>query len=122
MDLERKIDLTVGGSFLATAIAGEIYQMATRVGILDYTWLAGHLSDITYPSALGLLFNITKREIKLPFYASLFTVMEITEKTRPGCTYDPQDIACIWAGAVVAYCISEISQKRCEQKQPMEKE
>jgi DNA phosphorothioation-dependent restriction protein DptG len=108
-----KISMTVNG---AASIVGEGLQHLVTKGDIDYQPFMGHISDFTFPAAVTsyiLLRTNSKNSAKIPIsIASFLTSGEMVEKFTNfginGGTYDPNDIACYWLGAGLAYGIHKI--------------
>lgn len=123
-------DICQGFAFSGIASYGEYLQCVARVDPKQYTWLTGHLSDIAAIGASVSFTNVIihmpkewkdlKRENKLLDMLLVSTpaamIQSIYELVDGSQTYDPQDIACYWSGAALAYGLSTlVGSKKSEQ-------
>lgn len=121
----NKVNRLMNGlSFIVNSVftAGNEYlQILAHEHTIDYQSFMGYVGDITAPAALTsynlMIFGDRKGVKYFPiFYASMFTIGEIAEKFSDipinGGTYDPNDIACYWLGAGLAYGIHKITSTK----------
>jgi hypothetical protein len=108
--------------YTIAGFAGGGMNLLAQTHIMKYNWLTGHLLDFAMPAeftATGLMFSGAYfNNNKLARTASLFlppilsTLAELKLLGIPGSsTYDPQDIACYFAGSFLAYGLSKANEK-----------
>ncbi|MBI5066234.1 hypothetical protein HZA97_08420 [Candidatus Woesearchaeota archaeon] len=88
------------------ALYGEHLQKLASTGIRPYDWWTGHLSDLFGVAAASSILSVLLADLngdkylKIPLigYGLAYSLEELAQKNC-----DPQDIACYWAGATLAY-------------------
>jgi len=110
--LKKEIDSVtiVSNLSLALIVLGESMQIATGIGVMNYNWFTGHLSDFGISSqttAMGIGLTSGKNKYLraaanfLP--ATICTIHEFYPLYPGEGVFDPQDIALYWIGAGVAH-------------------
>ncbi len=109
-------------------LQGGIYYLGTfyteLIRTSEYNWLTGHLSDITLPAqttTLGIIISSTLfknnkylnlASALIPPILSTINELKILNLDPSSNTYDPQDIACFFAGSFLAYGLSMANEKK----------
>ena len=120
------VGLLQGAAYAVVGLAGEFNQVDVFNKTAQYTWWTGHLSDLAGSSmvtavSLSLFrgfdnYSQKTRLLSVIVPPSLCTLVEFTNGSgaHKGFTFDPQDIACYFAGSLVAYGVFEGTRKARE--------
>jgi len=108
--------------YTAAGFIGGAMSILAQKGVINYTWLTGHLQDFAMPAEItcsGLIFseayfnnNKLARATSVLLPPILSTLGELKMLNIPGSSrYDPQDITCYFAGSLLAYGLSKANEK-----------
>ena len=123
--MEKDIfNINQGIGYFCGAGLGEAMQYLSAEKIINYNWLTGHLSDIALPAqitSLGLVLSsvfcknnkyLNLASTLIPPTLSCMDELKILNLNPISKTYDSQDIACFFAGSLMAYGLSKANEKK----------
>lgn len=111
--------------YLSLASYGEgLQEIAARDPSDSCSWMAGHLSDFSLPAASVAVGQILAGRNKAIQYVMALAPPIVVTLHELGIvnvnpyaqTYDPQDIICYWAGAALAFTLSQIVSNKSASK------